>query len=283
MRFMIIRQADKDTEAGALPDEKLVAAMMQYNEELLAAGAMRAGAGLQPSAKGARIKFSKGVPSVTDGPFAEAKELVAGYSMLEVKSKEEAIEWIKRWPPLDGGGEVEIEIREVGCPGGLAGVEGSAAPAPAPAAGEDRLLRFMVMLKADRNAEAGVIPDQAVLATMARYNEENMRAGVILAADGLQPSAKGARVKFSKGKPSVIDGPFSEAKELIAGYWLVQAKSKAEAIEWAKRYPYPFGAEAEIEIRQVYEASDFGDAFTPAIRNQEERLRERNRASGGTA
>ena len=282
MRFMIIRKADAGTEAGALPDEELITAMMQYNEELLQAGAMRAGDGLQPSVKGARIKFSKGLASVTDGPFADAGELIAGYTMLDVSSKEEAIEWVKRWPAADGDGQVEIEVREVGCPGGLAGVAGpgQAADAAAPDA-QGGLLRFMVILKADRNAEAGLIPAPARLAAMARHNDEQARAGVILSANGLQPSSKGARVKFSGGKPTVIDGPFSEAKELIAGYWVIQVKSKAEAIEWAKRYPYPFDGEIDIEVRQLYEASDFGNEFTAVIEWQEERLRQQDRGFGG--
>lgn len=283
MRFMLIRLADADTEAGALPDGKLVTAMMQYNEELLQAGAMRAGDGLQPSAKGARIRFSNGSPNVTDGPFADTRELVAGYTMLDVKSKEEAIAWVKRWPAADGNGQVEIEVREVGCPGGLAGVAGvghAAEAAPVPDTPGPGLMRFMVILKADRNAEAGVIPEPARLAAMARHNDEHARAGVILAADGLQPSSRGARVKFSGGKPTVIDGPFSEAKELIAGYWVIQVKSKAEAIEWAKRYPYPFDGEIDVEVRQLYEASDFGDDFAAVIERQEARLRNQDTCVG---
>jgi hypothetical protein len=113
MRFMIIRKADKDTEAGVLPSKELLTAMVQYNEELVKAGVMRAGEGLQPSSKGARVKFSGGTPTVLDGPFAETKELIAGFSLIEVKSREEAIEWVKRWPALDGDGQVEIEIRQV--------------------------------------------------------------------------------------------------------------------------------------------------------------------------
>jgi hypothetical protein len=113
MRFMIIRKADRETEAGVLPTEALVTAMLKYNEEMVNAGVMRAGDGLQPTSKGARIKFSKGKPTVTDGPFAEAKELIAGYSIIEVKSKEEAISWLKRWPTLDGDGEVELELRQL--------------------------------------------------------------------------------------------------------------------------------------------------------------------------
>jgi hypothetical protein len=110
---MIIRKADKDTEAGVLPSKELLTAMVQYNEELVKAGVMRAGEGLHPSSKGARIQFSGGKPTVVDGPFAESKELIAGFSMIEVKSKEEALEWVKRWPALDGDGEVEIELRQV--------------------------------------------------------------------------------------------------------------------------------------------------------------------------
>jgi len=113
MRFMIIRKADKDTEAGVLPSTELLAAMMKYNEELVKAGVMLQGEGLQASSKGARVKFSKGKPTVMDGPFAETRELIAGFSMIQVKSKEEAIEWVKRWPAIDGHGEVEIEIRQV--------------------------------------------------------------------------------------------------------------------------------------------------------------------------
>jgi hypothetical protein len=113
MRFMIIRRADRDTEAGVMPGEELLAAMARYNEQLVKAGVMLQGDGLQPSSKGARVKFSNGKPHVIDGPFAEVKELIAGFSMIDVRSREEAIEWVKRWPPMDGGGEVEIEIRQV--------------------------------------------------------------------------------------------------------------------------------------------------------------------------
>jgi hypothetical protein len=113
MRFMIIRKADSETEAGMMPSQELIAAMARYNEEMVGAGVLKAGEGLQPSAKGARVRFSKGKPRVTDGPFTESKELIAGFSLIEVASKAEAIEWVKRWPPIDGHGEVEIEIRQL--------------------------------------------------------------------------------------------------------------------------------------------------------------------------
>ena len=134
-------------------------------------------------------------------------------------------------------------------------------------------MRFMVMVKADKNSEAGVLPDEKLLAEMGKYNEELVKAGVLLAGEGLHPSSKGARVKFSGAKRTVIDGPFSETKELVAGFWLIQVKSKEEAIEWVKRAPNPFpGTESEIEIRQVFEVEDFGEAFTPELREQEDRI-----------
>jgi hypothetical protein len=134
-------------------------------------------------------------------------------------------------------------------------------------------MRFMILVKADKDSEAGVLPDEKLLAEMGKYNEDLAKAGVLLAAEGLHPSSKGARVRFSGAKRTVIDGPFTEAKELIAGFWLIQVRSKEEAIEWVKRCPNPFpGTESEIEIRQVFEASDFGPALTPELREAEERM-----------
>ncbi|MES2068813.1 MAG: YciI family protein [Pseudomonadota bacterium] len=140
-------------------------------------------------------------------------------------------------------------------------------------------MRFMIIVKADKNTEAGVMPDEKLLADMGKYNEELVKAGIMLAGEGLHPSSRGARVKFSGSQRSVIDGPFAETKELIAGFWLWQVKSKEEAIEWVKRCPNPTGAESEIEIRQVFEADDFGAEFTPELREQEERLRAQMQAS----
>jgi hypothetical protein len=135
-------------------------------------------------------------------------------------------------------------------------------------------MRFMVLVKADANSEAGVLPDEKLLREMGNYNDELVKAGVLLAGEGLHPSSKGKRVRFSGSKRTVIDGPFAETKELIAGFWLIQAKSMDEAIEWVKRAPNPFpGTESELEIRQVFEADDFGPAFTPELREQEERQR----------
>ena len=134
-------------------------------------------------------------------------------------------------------------------------------------------MRFMILIKASKDSEAGVLPSEQLLTEMGQFNEELVKAGVMLAGEGLQPSSKGARVKFAGAKRTVVDGPFAETKELIAGFWLWQVKSMDEALEWVKRIPNPTGVEGEVEIRQVFEADDFGANFTPEAREREERLR----------
>ena len=139
-------------------------------------------------------------------------------------------------------------------------------------------MRFMILIKANADSEAGVMPSEKLLTEMGAFNEELVNAGVMLDGEGLHPSSKGARVRFSGGTATVTDGPFAEAKELIAGFWLWQVKSKEEAIEWVKRIPNPDGTDSEVEIRQVFEASDFGEELTPELREQEERLRAQSAA-----
>jgi hypothetical protein len=138
---------------------------------------------------------------------------------------------------------------------------------------EDTTMRFMILIKASTESEAGILPSERLLTEMGHFNEELVKAGVMLAGEGLQPSSKGARVKFAGGKRTVVDGPFAETKELIAGFWLWQVKSMDEAIEWVKRIPNPTGDDGEVEIRQVFEADDFGPELSPELRKQEERLR----------
>src|SRR3712207_197658 len=137
----------------------------------------------------------------------------------------------------------------------------------------DSTMRVMVLIKADQDSEAGVMPSEQLLTEMGAFNEELVKAGVMLAGDGLKPSSAGARVRFSGSERTVIDGPFAETKELIAGYWIWQVESLDEAIAWVKRCPNPMGVESEIEIRPLFEAEDFGEEFTPELREQEERLR----------
>jgi hypothetical protein len=142
----------------------------------------------------------------------------------------------------------------------------------------DETVRFMMIVKATKDSEAGVMPSEELLAAMGKYNEELANAGVLLAGEGLHPSSKGARVRFSGARRTVVEGPFAETEHLIAGFWLIRVGSLAEAIEWARRCPNPMAGESEIEIRQVFEAEDFGDALTPELRQQEERLRARSAA-----
>ena len=245
--------------------------MGAYNEALVNAGVMVAGEGLHPSSRGVRVRFADGRTTVIDGPFTETKELLAGFWLWNVESKEEAIEWLKRCPNPTSA-DAEVEVREAGCASGLEGVSPQAAPTSAAGA-----KRYMVLIKSDRDMEAGVNPGNERLAVMARRNEEAVQDGTLLLADGLKPSSNGARVRFSGSTRSVVDGPFAETKELIAGFWLIQAASMADAIEWVERYPYPRDRDAqyEIEIRPVFAAEDFGDVITPELREQEERLRAR--------
>jgi hypothetical protein len=258
MRFMIIQKSDKNSAAG-LPSDDLLAALGRRDEELPKGGVTRSGEALRLTSKGARVVFSGGRPSVIDEPFTEAKGLVAGFAMIDAASKEEAVDYVKGSPALHGAGDVEVEVREAGCPGGVAGVRPSSPPgssAPAPGAGGADLPQFAILLKATEHTEAGFVANEQVLAAMSRRNEEAVRAGVLLAGEGLKPSSRGARVRLSRGNLAVLDGPFAEAKELIAGFWLIQVKSREEAIEWVKSYPYPLGpdGEGEVDIREVRSA-----------------------------
>jgi hypothetical protein len=139
--------------------------------------------------------------------------------------------------------------------------------------GRETAMRVMVIVKANSEIEAGALPSEEMLTAMGRYNEELVKAGVMLAGEGLHPSSKGARVEFSGTETRVVDGPFTEVKELVAGFWLWQVSSMEEAIEWARRCPNPTGGESQLEIRQVFETEDFGEAYTPQVREQDERLR----------
>ena len=264
MRFMILRKADQQTEAGLLPDVGARTAMARYGEELDAAGISCAGLALHPSSKSARVHFCDGKISVSEGPFPGEKELVAGFTILEAGSQQEAIEWLKRWPAQQQ--ELTLEVRGSGCPGGLEGVSLTGSPA------DTDQKRYVVMLKATPLAETGAIPSDAVLAAMCKRNEEGVKAGVMIAGDGLQVTASGARVKFAAGRHMVLDGPFSETKELIAGYWLIQAASMAGAMDWVRNYPYPFIEDAQVEIRQVQEAHDIAAALVPGIAHTAENL-----------
>ena len=274
MRFMMIVKSNAKSEAGILPDEKTLSAMGKYNDELIEAGVMLAGEGLHASSKGVRVRISGKKITVTDGPFTEAKELVAGYWIIEVKSKQEAIEWAKRVPGTEG----EIELRQIyeisdfpvdaaEKPDGWRVQEqrfrdaaNPKAKSPAAPARKPGTTRFMVIHHANAESEAGVLPREKELRAMWGIIEEQVQAGALLAADGLQPSSKGARIRASGTERIVTDGPFTETKELVAGFSIIQVKSKDEAIAFAKRciQVLPEGVtEGEIEVRQVFELGDF--------------------------
>ena len=284
MRFMVMVKATEESEAGVMPSTELLAAMGSFNEELVKAGIMRDGDGLHPSSKGARVRFNGKERSVVDGPFAETKELVAGYWIWETGSLQEAIDWVKRCPnPMEGESEIEIrqifeadDFGEEFTPEARAQEdrlrqEAAVSGADSSKAG-DRPIRVLVLVKATPATEEQM-PDEKVLTEMGAFNEELVRAGLMIGGEGLHPSRKGARVRFSGSDRTVVDGPFSEAKELIAGFWVWRVRSMEEAIEWAKRCPAPEDAREELEIRRFFEADDFGEAFTPELRAQEERLR----------
>jgi hypothetical protein len=256
-------RATRDSEAGVPPDEKLLAEIGKFNEDLAKAGALLAAEGLEASTQGARVRCAKGKVEVTDGPFTEAKALVAGFWLIQAKSMDEALEWARRIPFRDG--EVEIrplfELKDFPVdpaekPDGWREKEEQFRAAPP--ARRPGTMRFMGLLKADRDTEAGVLPDEKLLASMGAFFEEGVKSGVILSGEGLQPSSKGARVRYTGSGRTVTDGPFAEAKELIAGYAIIQVKSRDEAIEWTKRFvtvdaPGRLGAESDCEIRPIFE------------------------------
>jgi hypothetical protein len=270
MRFMMLVKAAKGFEAGLWPDEKLRPEMAKWYEELVKAGARLESARLQPSAQGVRVRYANGKFAVTDGPFAESKELIAGFCLIQVKSREEAVEWAKRVPFEEG----EIELRPLyelfdfpvdpaEKPAGWREKEEQLRAAPP--ARKPGTIRYMGIIKADKDTEAGVLPDEKGLAAMGAFLEEGAKSRVFLAGDGLQPSSKGARVRFSGSKRMVTDGPFAETKELVAGYVILQFASKAEAIEWTKRFvevdaPLRLGGESECEMRPFFEDSGASEA-----------------------
>ncbi|AWG45870.1 MULTISPECIES: YciI family protein [unclassified Massilia] len=253
MQFMVMRRSDEATEAGRLPATAVFEDMDRYHARLDEAGGVGLALGLHPSSRAVRLKLWPGGESITDGPFAEAKELIAGFTVFEAASKDEAIALLQRWPASDAEatGEAVLELRETGCPGGCAQV------APA-AAGEDR--RYVILLRADAGTEADRIPPQAMLDALNAFNAAQAAQGRLLAGDGLKASSRGARIHLKGGQASVIDGPFAEAKELIAGFWMIRAASMSDAVAWARTLPYPTGPYVEVEIREAMTMDDLAPA-----------------------
>lgn len=270
MRFMVLVKSSPESEAGVLPDEAMLNEMGAYNDELLKAGVLLAGEGLQGSSLGARVNYTNGKLRVVDGPFAEAKELVAGFWLIQAKSKDDAVAWLKKAPFRDG----EVEIRPLfelddfavdpaEQPGGWRDKEAEARKtAPLQTTRGNKKMRFFGFVFADRDTEAGVMPEEKGLAAMGAFIEEATQAGVLLGGEGLKPSSAGVRVLYDGAKRTVVDGPFAESKELVAGYSILAVDSKEEAIEWTKRFVQvdagvrPSG-EARCELRQMFELEDF--------------------------
>jgi len=245
-----MRRADAGTEAGT-------AAPLAGMETL------------RPSAHAVRVDMDAGQASIVDGPFAEVGELIAGFGFIEADSREAALEQLRRWPLPPGCERAELELRQSGCHGGCAQVE---AAAGADASGQ----RYIVLLRSSAELESEADVAQEVLDRLDAHNAAEARAGVLLAADGLRASALGARVTLAAGKASLIDGPFTEIKELVAGYWMVRAPCLQDVIAWALRNPYPTGPRVQVEIRELDEAATAAAAppFTAAMRAAEQRMRE---------
>lgn len=246
MQFMILRRADQQSEATRLSPEE---------SALLFAS-------LKPSATAVRLTLGDGEPTITEGPFPDPATMIAGFAIVDVPDKEAALEWLKRWPAP--AYPVELEIRESGCHAGC--------PAVAPAANQCGK-RFAVLLRSSPDLEYETPVSQQALDTLAAHNAAAVKSGVLLAADGLRTSARGARVKLSKSAFSVVDGPFTEIKEMIAGFWLIGVPSMDDAIAWAIANPYPTGPRVEVEIRELFETSQDVSRFTPDLEAAEQRIR----------
>jgi hypothetical protein len=273
MRVMMLLKSDAQSEAGVPPHEQMLTDMGNYCEELIKAGVMLGGEGLHPSSKGAKVRIANGKTTVLDGPFAEAKEVIAGYMMLKVKDLAEAIEWTKKLPGADYTPEGEAELRPLfetedfpvdasEEPGGWRDQEIEArkqleTKVPGPEKGQ----RWISFLKADTNTEAETMPSNQLLEEMGALMGEMQAQGLLISGEGLRASKHGAKVQIKNKKITVVDGPFTEAKELVAGWSMFRAKSKAEAVEWARRtleiHVRGTGIESgEIELRPVYEAEE---------------------------
>jgi hypothetical protein len=248
MQFMILRRADQQSEAGRLSS--------------LEAGQLFAD--LESSSTAVRMTLRDGVATVTPGPFPDPAEMIAGFSIIDVPALADAIDYAKRWPA--GEHPVELEIRESGCPGGCAQVM------PATVA-DPQGQRFAILLRSSRALEDEAPVAQAVLDNLDVHNAREAQAGVLLAADGLRSTARGARVRVAKNAVSVIDGPFTEIKELIAGFWLIRVPAMEDAIAWAKRNPYPSGPDVDVEIRLLSEVRAGAEPFTPDLKAAEQRIR----------
>lgn len=261
-RYMLVVKATPEIEAGTFPDQAFDAEAARFLNEVANAGALVACDRLQPSSHGKRVHYKDRKITVTDGPFAETKELVAGYCLIRAASLEEAVTWAKRMPFQTGIVDVrplfeltDFPVDPAEQPGGWREKEAEMRAASVPAR-KPGVTRYLGLLKADRDTEAGCMPDEKAFATMGAFIEEAGKSGVFISGDGLTPSSQAARVQFSGSQRIVTDGPFAETKELVAGYALLQFATPAEALEWTRRFVEvdaqcrPSG-ECECEMRPI--------------------------------
>jgi len=285
MRFMLMIKGNKDSEAGVMPTPELLVAMGKFNEELIASGAMVAGEGLHPTSNGFRLVNARGKITVTDGPFTEAKEIVAGFWILDLPSKEDAVAWAKKVPfeagavSNDPNAKGQIEIRAMHDPGPMPGaLKDDSAPKNKPIGTSKTKpkIRYFMAFKGDANSEAGVMPPVETMQAMGVLMDDLAKSGALVDGGGLSPSKYGARVFYDAGKRTVTDGPFAEAKELIAGYCIVDVDSQEEALAWARR-GVEVNGDCLSEVRRVYGAADFGDLQNqvPEVFEKERAFRER--------
>lgn len=276
MRFMVLVKATEASEAGVMPSVEQLRAMNEFNEELVASGAMIDGNGLQPSSEGFKFVKDGDEHHIIDGPFAETKELIAGYWLIQARSADEAVAWMKRAPmDVDGtGAELEIrpvfeledfpedenesgwreneaKLREEWNAASSSAGQGALPPTPGK-------LVYMGIVHSSPEAEAGALPDEEELATMGSLMDESAAAGILLGGEGLRPSAEGTRIRFADGQQTVIDGPFAETKELVGGFALLQFDSEEQAREWTLRFAQVSGQQC-VSVRKVFRAEDFSE------------------------
>lgn len=263
-RYMLVVKATPDIEAGRFPDQAFDAEAAKFLNEAATAGVLVACDRLRPSSHGTRVTCKKGELIVTDGPFAETKELVAGYCLIRVASLEEATAWAKRMPFESGIVDVrplfeltDFPVNPAEQPDGWRDQEANLREAAQPAR-KPGTTRYLGMIKADRNTEAGAMPDEKALAAMGDFIAEGVKSGIFLSGEGLKPSSQAARVTFSGKQRTVTDGPFTESKELIGGYAILQFATYAEALEWTRRFvqvdaPSRLNGECECELRVIVE------------------------------
>lgn len=251
MQFMVMRRSNHNTESGQLPP------------------ALEPGIFLQPSMGAVRLTRKNGQWSQQVGPFP-ARELAASLTLIEADSMDDAVAQVSNWPMTDSG--AVFEIRVAGCPGGCLGFDERGTAAGTLPRRDVRLRRYVVFIRSDPFSETDIAPPPQAVELMDNYNEACVRVGVLLAGDGLKASASGKRVKFALSELAVVDGPFSEIKELIAGYWMLQAEHREAAIDWVKRYPYPQEGDLVLELREVLELPNYR-TFTPEMRREEQQIR----------